>query len=46
MDLFFNAKYSELSAVFQQSRMANQAFTLLTMLDSAHMTEYNKLNAQ
>src|SRR5690606_35091309 len=26
MDLFFNAKYSELTAVFQGSRMSNQAF--------------------
>ena len=43
IDLFFNAKYSELSALFQQSRLSSQAFSLLTMLDSAHMTEYNKL---
>lgn len=44
MDLFFNAKYTELTAVFLGSRISNQAFGLLTMLDSAHMTEYNKLN--
>lgn len=46
IDVFFNAKYSELTAIFLQSRLSNQAFGLLTNLDSAHMTEYNKLTTQ
>ena len=43
LDLFFNAKYTELTAVFRQSRLSNQAYALLSLLDSSHMSEYNKL---
>lgn len=46
VDLFFNAKYSELTALFLQSRISNQVLSLLSMLDSAHLTEYNKLSGQ
>ena len=46
VDLFFNSKYSELAALFMQSRMSGQDFNLLTSLDSSHLSEYNKLSAQ
>lgn len=43
LDLFFNAKYTELTAVFRQSRMSNQALGLLGLIDSAHLSEYSKI---
>ena len=46
LDLFFNTKYSELASVFQGSRMSTPAYSLLSVLDSAHMTEYNRLVEQ
>ncbi len=43
MDLFFAAKYQELAAVFLGSRFQQEAFVLLSNLDPAHLSEYNKL---
>jgi hypothetical protein len=44
-DMFFNAKYRELTGVFldadQQLRI--QAYQLLSQVDSSHLTEYDKL---
>lgn len=42
-DLFFSAKYAELTAIFKDSKVQNQAYAVLTEVDPAHMTEYNKL---
>lgn len=46
VDLFFNTKYTELAAIFMQSQLSNQAYALLSRLDSSHMSEYNKLVGQ
>jgi hypothetical protein len=43
LDVFFSAKYQELAAIFQESQQGSQAYDLLSSLDPAHMTEYNKL---
>lgn len=43
LDLFFSAKYQELAALFLDSQLSTQAYDLLSGLDPAHMTEYNKL---
>ncbi|HET6567277.1 MAG TPA: DUF4835 family protein [Rhodothermales bacterium] len=42
-DLFFATKYTELRAIFQDSQIQNQAYAMLTEVDPAHMSEYNKL---
>ena len=43
IDLFFTAKYQELTGVFANSPLTNEAFNVLTAVDVAHSTEYNKL---
>ena len=42
-DLFFDTKYQELAAVFEQSNVRNDAYALLSEVDPAHLTEYNAL---
>ncbi len=42
-DLFFSTKYQELTAIFTESPLRNEAFQVLSQVDPAHMTEYNKL---
>ncbi len=43
IDVFFSAKYSELTSVFRNSPLENQAFALLSRLDPSHLTDYNQL---
>lgn len=43
IDLFFTAKYQELTGVFSDSPLTNEAFNVLTAVDASHSTEYNKL---
>ncbi len=43
VDLFFNAKFQELSAIFEGSNMATQAYDLLAQIDPAHTSEYDRL---
>lgn len=42
-DLFFSAKYQELTALFKDAPQRSQAYAVLSQLDPAHMTEYNQL---
>lgn len=44
-DLFFNAKYKEITSIFQDADtdIRLEAYNLLSELDSSHMSEYNKL---
>jgi hypothetical protein len=41
-DQFFSTKYLELAAVFQESPLSGQAFTLLTQIDPAHLSHYTQ----
>ncbi len=43
VDLFFSAKFSELISLFEQSALGSQAFDLLSDMDPAHLSEYNRL---
>jgi hypothetical protein len=43
IDLFFNAKYQELAALFEGSPHASRAYELLTRIDPSHMTDYDRL---
>jgi hypothetical protein len=43
IDLFFNAKYQELAALFEGSAYASRAYELLTQIDPSHMAEYDRL---
>ncbi len=43
MDLFFTAKYQELATLFEGSRFAQEAFSILSELDPSHLSEYNRL---
>ncbi len=43
MDLFFMAKYQELTAIFEGSRLAQEAFALLSELDPSHLSAYNRM---
>lgn len=43
VDLFFNAKYQELAAIFEGSQIAPQAYDLLAQIDPSHMSEYERL---
>ena len=42
-DLFFSAKYRELASIFEDSPMSSQAYEMLSEIDPAHMSEYNRL---
>ena len=44
-DMFFNAKYRELTGVFLEAdqQLRIQAYQLLSQVDSSHLTEYDKL---
>lgn len=44
-DLFFNTKYKELTGVFAEAetKVRQQAYQLLTQVDQAHLTEYDKI---
>jgi len=43
LDAFFTAKYKELSAVFQGSSVANQAYDTLTRIDPSHLSDYSQI---
>lgn len=43
LDLFFDTKYQELSALFEASTVRNEAYEVLSQVDAAHLSEYNKL---
>lgn len=43
VDLFFNAKFQELGAIFEGSSIAPQAYDLLARLDPSHLSEYERL---
>jgi hypothetical protein len=43
MDLFFAAKFEELAAIFTGAPSSNRAYNLLTQIDPAHSSEYNRL---
>lgn len=44
-DMFFNAKFRELTGVFMEAdqQLRIQAYQLLSQVDSSHLTEYDKL---
>jgi len=43
LDLFFSAKYQELTAMFQNTATRSQAYSLLTQVDPSHSSTYNDL---
>ena len=43
IDLFFSTKFQELTAIFEQSSLSAQAYSILTQVDPSHLTEYNAL---
>ena len=43
LDLFFSARYTELASIFEQSSRSAAAYDLLTELDPAHTSDYQKL---
>ena len=43
LDLFFAAKFQELAAIFTDAPMSNQVYNLLTQMDPAHSSEYNRI---
>lgn len=43
LDLFFDTKYQELAAIFEQSPLSSEAYARLSEVDPAHMTAYNRL---
>ncbi|WP_022835217.1 type IX secretion system protein PorD [Salisaeta longa] len=43
LDLFFAAKYDELTAVFRDSGLAQSAYGILTQIDPAHTSTYSAL---
>jgi len=44
-DVFFNTKYKELTGIFAEAEttVRQQAYLLLTQVDQAHLTEYDKI---
>lgn len=42
-DLFFSSKYQELPSLFENSNSSVQAYQLLSRVDPAHLSEYNRL---
>ena len=43
IDLFFSAKYQELAAVFSDASISTQAYDVLSTVDPAHSSTYQKL---
>lgn len=43
VDVYFSSKYGELAAIFDDSPLSDEAYTVLSTIDPAHMTEYNRL---
>lgn len=42
-DLFFDTKYQELAAIFEQSSVRGEAYQILSQVDPAHLSQYNQL---
>jgi hypothetical protein len=43
LDLFFSAKYQELTGMFRNTTSGSRAYNLLTQVDPAHSSTYNEL---
>ena len=43
LDIFFTSKAEELAAIFEDSPLSAQAFDLLSRIDPANLSKYNKL---
>lgn len=43
LDIFFGTKYEEFAAVFRDSRLGSEAYTILTTIDPSHSSTYNAL---
>lgn len=43
LDLFFSAKYQEITAIFSEGDLSDRVYNILTQVDPSHSTEYNKL---
>ncbi len=43
IDVFFGAKFEEFAAVFRDSRLSSEAYSILTTIDPAHSSTYNEL---
>lgn len=43
IDVFFGAKFEEFEAVFRDSRLASEAYSILSSIDPAHSSTYNEL---
>ena len=43
LDMFFGAKYQELTAMFESAPSSAQAYGILSDVDPSHLSEYNRL---
>jgi hypothetical protein len=43
IDVFFGAKFEEFAAVFRDSRLSSEAYSILSTIDPAHSSTYNQL---
>lgn len=43
LDMFFDTKYQELAAIFEQASTSAQAYGILSDIDPSHLSEYNTL---
>lgn len=43
LDVFFGAKYQELTAVFEGAQASARAYGILSDIDPSHLSEYNRL---
>ena len=43
MDLFFNARYQELTQLLREAPQRNEAYSLLAVMDAAHLATYDAL---
>lgn len=43
MDLFFSAKSQEMTSIFEQSSLQNQAYSILADIDPSNLTTYDRL---
>ncbi|PEN15404.1 DUF4835 domain-containing protein [Longibacter salinarum] len=43
LDVFFATKFEEFAAVFRDSRMSSEAYSILTSIDPSHSSTYNEL---
>lgn len=43
LDLFFSAKFEEITALLEEGEVSNQAYSVLTSIDPSHSSEYEAL---